>query len=88
MCIRDRVDKATETMPEPEISENQVEEKRKEIKDDVPQQPVNIDEILSVEADDEENDEEQVDSSERIRKMKEMMRKKKRNRRIEDRRVY
>ncbi len=63
--------------------------KKMEHKDrDIAQEPVKTEESPVLEPDDEENDEEQVDSSERMRKMKEMMRRKKGNRRIEDRRVY
>jgi len=71
-----------------EIFEKQEKEQIKTIKEKPVQPIVKKEEVPIPDPDSEENDEEQVDSSERMRKMKEMMRKKKGNRRIEDRRVY
>ena len=73
---------------EMEMIEKKEKEQIKKIKEKPAQPTVNKEEKPSHDISDEENDEEQVDSSERMRKMKEMMRKKKGNRRIEDRRVY
>jgi hypothetical protein len=73
---------------EMEIVEKHDKEQIKIIKEKPAQPVVKKEETPVADLDAEENDEEQVDSSERMRKMKEMMRKKKGNRRIEDRRVY